>query len=120
MNRRDFLSDIAVGFSALVFTPKLIQATWKRLPDQKVWVPHWAFFSRRWEHERRRLSWPHYDKLTVQNILLNKSNDPVFLREQFYEEMHPVLMAASGIIVEPFEHMPANWEPDRGEWQRYK
>jgi hypothetical protein len=113
MNRRDFLSDIALGFSAIVFTPKLIQTTWKRLPDQKVWVPHWAFFSGRWEHERRRQIFPDtYGKLPVQNLFVSKRDNPVFLREQFYEEMHPVLMAASGIIVEPFDHMPANWKPD--------
>lgn len=112
MNRRNFLSDIGLGFSALVFTPKLIQIKWKRPLDQKVWVPHWAFFSSRWEHERRRLSFPNIcGELPVQNLLLSKGNDPVFLREQFYEEMHPVLMAASGIIVEPFEHMPENWKP---------
>jgi len=116
MKRRDFLIDIGMSFSALIFTPKLIQPTWKRIPDQKMWVPHWAFLSDRWLHEQRRLRFPnHYGKLPVQNFFLNKNNDPVFLREPFYEQMHPVLMAASGIIVEPFEHMPADWKPDHSE-----
>ncbi len=119
MNRRGFLTDISIGLSALVFTPKLIQARWKQLPNEKIWVPHWAFLSERWRHEQRRLNFLEaygVNEMPLEfpfRMLAINGDAPVFLRHKFYEEMYPVVMAASGIIVEPFEHMPINWKPLR-------
>jgi|SRR6185436_4503978 len=115
MNRRGFITEISIGLSALVFTPRLIQASWKQLPVQKLWTPHWAFLSDRWFRARQvafhtERGYP-LSELLLQAPSFNRGNDPVFLRHSFYEEMYPVVKAASGIIVEPFEHMPANWKP---------
>ena len=116
LSRRSFIQDVGIGLSAMIFTPTTFAISWKRTKVVPPWQPHWAILREQWIRTRfiQFMKMPVREALATLNgkeVFLTNS-DPVFLREQWYEDMYPIAKTSAGIIVEPFEHMPNDWRPN--------